>query len=62
MIEPEAIDPDAELESRIAETARLIYAAPTSDERLAAWEVLKDLIAQRSPARVAEMEAERGLR
>lgn len=61
MINPEALPPDIDLERRIDVAALMLHTAPTPDERRAAWAVLKDLVAQRSPQRVAEMEAERGL-
>lgn len=62
MIAPEAIAPDAELERRIAFQAGLLATAITPDEKLSAWEELKNLVAQRSPERIEAMERERGLR
>jgi hypothetical protein len=62
MINPEAPNPDRELEDRIDLAALHLHTAPTPDERRAAWETLKHLVAQRTPRRVEEMERARGLR
>lgn len=51
-----------DLEARIDLQALLLHTAATPDERRVAWEVLKHLHSQRSPRRIAEMEAEAGLR
>jgi hypothetical protein len=62
MINPSLFDLDLDLETRIAHAALLTASAKlTPDERRAAWEVLKALVAQRTPERVSEMEVERGL-
>lgn len=58
MIEPEAIDCDADLERQIAFQAGLIATALTPAEQMSAWHELKRLHAQRSPEMVAAMEAE----
>lgn len=62
MINPEARDSDAELERAIAFQHGLIATALTPAEQTAAWEEMKRLIAQRSPAQVEHMERARGLR
>lgn len=62
MINPEAKDFDAELERQIDFQHGLLVTAITPAEHEAAWDEMKRLIAQRSPARVAEMEREQGLR
>lgn len=53
---------DADLELRI-EAARLrLHTSPSPEIRRAAWDELCDLVNGRSPAQVARMEHERGLR
>jgi hypothetical protein len=52
----------SDLESRIDYWALVLHTAPTPDERRVAWGALKLLHSQRTPARVAEMEGEAGLR
>jgi hypothetical protein len=54
----EVITADEELERRIDHEAMLLHTVETPEERRMVWETLKGLIAQRSPARIAEMEAE----
>ena len=61
MINPKTLPSDLDLENRIDAAALLLHTAPTPDERRAAWETLKHLVALRTPQRVAQMEAERGL-
>jgi hypothetical protein len=58
MIEPEAISPGEELERRIDHEALLLATVKTPEERQMIWAKLKELIAQRSPAQVAKMEAD----
>lgn len=48
---------DEELERRIAEFAEWLIASEHEEDRRDIWETLKKLIAQRSPAQVARMEA-----
>lgn len=52
----EAIPADEELERRIDHEAMLLHTVQTPEERRMVWETLKALVAQRSPARIAEME------
>jgi hypothetical protein len=59
-ISTEAASSDEELERRIDHQALLLKTVPTPEERRTAWETLKQLIAQRSPAQIERMEA--GLR
>lgn len=58
----QVLQADDELESRIDAASDALAEAPTIAERFAAWHELRDLVGQRSPARVAEMEVARGLR
>lgn len=53
----EALPTDEDLELQIAHEALLLHTVKTRAEREMSWEKLKDLVAQRSPARIAEMEA-----
>lgn len=53
---------DRELEFRIHSEYKLMADAPTEELRLLHFERMRDLIAQRSPAQVARMEAKRSLR
>ena len=53
---------DALLESSIEEAWRYLVSAATREARVQAFGRMRDLINQRSPARVAEIERERGLR
>jgi hypothetical protein len=62
VINPEAKGFDGELERRIDFEAGLLAIAQTPAEQTSAWEELKRLVAQRSPARIEQMERERGLR
>lgn len=62
MIQPEAIDVDADLERSIAFQAGLIATSLTRDEQLAAQDELRRLHAMRSPEQVEQMEREKGLR
>jgi hypothetical protein len=52
------ITPDEELERRIDHEALLLATVKTREERQMIWAKLKELIAQRSPAQIARMEAE----
>lgn len=52
----EPISADEELERRIDHEAMLLHTVQTPEERRMVWKTLKSLIAQRSPARIAEME------
>jgi transposase-like protein len=52
---------DWALEDAIDAALGKVYRAKTDEERRAAWEHVRALIAQRSPQRVAQMERERGL-
>lgn len=61
VIDLEAFSADKTLETRIDHAWLLLANAHTPDERRASWEVLKGLVMQRSPRRVAAMEAKRGL-
>lgn len=54
---PEPISADAELELRIDHETMLLHTVKTPEERRMVWETLKDLIARRSPAQIARMEA-----
>jgi hypothetical protein len=54
---PEAISADEELERRIDHETMLLHTVETPEERRMVWHTLKQLIAQRSPAQVARMEA-----
>ncbi len=59
MINPEAHDPDAELEQRIDLQATLMCdQSLTVAERMSAWEELKRLHGLRSSERVEQMERE----
>jgi hypothetical protein len=62
VINPEAHDTDAELESRIDFQRGLLATAQTPDEKTSAWDEMKRLIDLRSPEQVERMERERGLR
>lgn len=62
MIAPEAKDFDAELERAIDFQHGLLVTALTPAEQTAAWDEMKRLIDQRSPAQVEQMEREQGLR
>lgn len=62
MINPEAHDPDVELERAIDFQAGLLATALTPGEKESAWDELKRLHAQRSPEQVEQMERNRGLR
>jgi hypothetical protein len=57
MMQPEQLYSDFLLEQRIDYEARLLHTVNTPEERRMVWETLKKLIAQRSPAQVARMEA-----
>ena len=54
---PEALSADDQLEIEIDNEAMRLATARTREEKVMFWEALKDLIAQRSPAQVARMEA-----
>jgi len=56
------IDADADLENQIDYQALLLHTAKTTEARRAACALLSQLHAMRSPARVEQMERERGLR
>ncbi len=62
MINPEPKDFDAELERQIDFQHRLLVTAITPAEHEAAWDEMRRLIAQRSPAHIEQMERDRGLR
>lgn len=53
---------EALLENSIEEAWRDLVSAATREARVQAFGRMRDLINQRNPARVAEMERERGLR
>ena len=53
---------EALLEHSIEEAWRDLIAVSTREARVQAFNTMRDLIKQRTPARVAEMERERGLR
>ena len=53
---------DARLERSIQIASLEAYAAQSPEERRTAWERMRNLIAQRSPERVREMEIKKGLR
>lgn len=53
---------DRRLERSIEVASLEFHCAQTSDERRSAWERMRNLIAQRSPDRVREMEEKKGLR
>jgi cobalamin biosynthesis protein CbiD len=53
----EKITADEELERRIHDATRSFCDAQTPEDRRAAWEQMKALIAQRSPEQIARMEA-----
>ena len=53
---------DARLERSIQIASLEAYAAQSPEERRTAWERMRNLIAQRSPERVREMEERKGLR
>ena len=61
MINPEAQDPDLELERRIDEQAALLREDRSPDENRATWLELTRLHALRSPERVEQMEREIGI-
>lgn len=56
------IDADADLENQIDYQALLLHTAKTPEARRAACDLLSQLHAMRSPARVEQMEREKGLR
>jgi hypothetical protein len=56
VINPEALDADTLLENQIAFQAGLVATSNTRDEKVAAVEELKRLIALRSPAQIERME------
>lgn len=62
VINPEAKNFDADLERQIDFQHGLLVTAITPAEQTAAWDEFKRLIDRRSPARVAEMEREMGIR
>ena len=53
---------DQRLERSIEVASLEFHCARTAEERRSAWERMRNLIAQRSPERVREMEIEKGLR
>lgn len=53
---------EALLEHSIEEAWRDLMAGATREARVQAFNTMRELIKQRTPARVAEMERERGLR
>ena len=53
---------DRRLERSIEIASLAFHCAQTSEERRSAWERMRNLIAQRSPERVREMEEKKGLR
>lgn len=62
MINPEAAAVDADLEAQIEQQSQLLSQPGLSRlERYGVWYWIRVLIARRSPARVAQMERERGL-
>jgi hypothetical protein len=63
MSAPEAagIARDAALEAQIDDAYLALQAAPTAAARRDAWARLRELSAQRTPARIRQMERERGL-
>lgn len=62
MINPEAKDFDADLERAIDFQHGLVVTSITREEKLAALEAMRELIARRSAERVEQMEREQGLR
>jgi len=58
----EAINPDVELERHINYQTLLLCSSPVREQRVAACEELRRLVASRSPAQVKRMEKDRGLR
>lgn len=61
-LDPNLFDADAELERRI-ECARIrLASADNAGPRRIAWEELKRLVKQRSPAKILQMEKQRRLR
>ena len=54
----EALPTDEELERRIDHEAMLLHTVQTPEERRMVWDTLKALIAQRTPAQIARMEAQ----
>lgn len=61
MLNPEAPNVDADLESQIDRQALLLHTVDTPGERRMAWDELRRLHSLRSPQRIEEMEDERGL-
>lgn len=53
---------ELDLESQIDWNAHLMHSAPTREERVAAEERVRKLIAMRTPEKVEELERARGLR
>jgi len=53
---------DRRLERSIQIASLEAYASQSPEERRTAWERMRNLIAQRSPERVREMEEKKGLR
>ena len=53
---------DRRLERSIEVASLEFHCARTAEERRSAWERMRNLIAQRSPERVREMEEKKGLR
>lgn len=58
----EIVDADQVLERRIWRARRRLETAADVDGRRTAWNTMRHLIRQRSPAQVARMERARGLR
>lgn len=57
----ERLSVDEQLERDITDQSRILAHCRTKLEQDSAWIVLKNLIARRSPERVAQMERERAL-
>ena len=57
----EALSPGATLEQSIDATALWLATAKTPQERRGAWNVLRELVSQRSAERIREMEKVQGL-
>lgn len=56
------IHPDDELEAGIEIARRRLLDAHGEEAQRAAWTLMRALLCQRSPERIAHMELERGLR